>query len=117
MTGRKHTAPGYLTDRRIKRQEITLPSHGRAAAARGTQRIARIVEFTAVDGSSYRVAVTDGLPPQEIHTRDVIPVIYDPQDQKNLRMDTEQGRNNGLGYLGVVVGAGIFVYGVYSLVA
>jgi hypothetical protein len=32
-------------------------------------------------------------------------------------MDTEQGRKNGLGYLGVVVGVGIFVYGVYSLVA
>ena len=76
-----------------------------------------IVEFTAVDGSSYRVAVTSGLPPQEIHARDVIPVIYDPQDPKNLRMDTEQGRKNGLGYLGVVVGVGIFVYGVYSLVA
>jgi hypothetical protein len=42
---------------------------------------------------------------------------YDPENPRNLGMDTVQGRKSGLGYTGVVVGAAIFIYGVYSLVA
>jgi len=115
---RRLTAVGVRILARVVDREIRHEEHRNDdGSLESRTRIYPIVEFTTADGSTYRTSVHEGLPPQEIHERDVIPVIYDPENPRNLRMDTVQGRKSGLGYTGVVVGTAIFIYGVYSLVA
>ena len=113
---RRLTEAGVRVQARVVDREVRHEEHRNDdGSLESRTRIYPIVEFTTADGSSYRTSVHDGLPPQQIHELDVIPVIYDPGNPRNLRMDTVAGGKAGMGYLGVVVGAGIFVYGVFSL--
>jgi hypothetical protein len=115
---RRLTAVGVRVQARVVDREVRHEEHRNDdGSLESRTRIYPIVEFTTADGSTYRTSVHEGLPPQQIHERALIPVIYDPQNPRNLRMDTEQGGKTGMGYLGVLVGAGIFVYGIYSLIA
>lgn len=74
-----------------------------------------IVEFDTPDGGHYRIPVYQGATHANSETGITVPIIYDPDNPKNIRIDNPQGRNTGLMYLGVAVGIGVIAYGFAGL--